>query len=93
MRLPRNQTEGHIPKMALTTGGADALECLLRKIGIEDSEFTPEASSGRVNFYAGGGGTAAYDAALNGGAAFTPVHPWWDDLGQSAEVRHRPALL
>jgi hypothetical protein len=79
-RLPRKQSEGHIPKMALTTGSADALECLLRKVGIDDSEFTPEAGTGRVNFFAGGGGTSAYDATLNGGAAFTPVRPWWDDV-------------
>jgi hypothetical protein len=80
MRLPRDQTEGHIPKMALTTGQNDALECLLRKVGISDSEFTPETGNGRINFYAGGGGTSAYASTLNGGAAFTPVHPWWDSL-------------
>lgn len=80
MRLPRTQAEGHIPRIALTTGELDALECLLRKIGIADSEFTPETASGRVNFYAGGNGTSSYDATLNGGAAFTPVHPWWDSL-------------
>ena len=84
-RLPRNQSEGHIPKMALTTGQLDALECLLRKVGIADSEFTPETGNGRVNFYAGGGGTSSYATTLNGGAAFTPVHPWWDSLSNLAK--------
>jgi len=78
-RLPRNHGEGHMPRIALTTGGADALECLLRKIGIADSEFTPESGDGRVNLFAGTNGTNAYSAAL-GGAAFTPVEPWWDNL-------------
>jgi hypothetical protein len=79
-RLPRNQSEGHIPRIALTTGEKDAMECLLRKIGISDAEFTPETGTGRVNLYAGGGGTAAYATTLNAGAPFTPVNPWWDSL-------------
>jgi hypothetical protein len=85
LRLPRNKGEGHIPKMALTTGEKDALECLLRKVGISESEFTPESGDGRVNLFAGSGGTSSYDASLNGGAAITPVHPgagtpdWWDN--------------
>jgi hypothetical protein len=80
MRLPKNQSEGHIPRMALTTGEKDAMECLLRKIGLDDTEFTPETGTGRVNFYGGGGGTAAYATTLNGGAAFTPAQGWWDSL-------------
>jgi hypothetical protein len=79
-RLPRNQMEGHIPKMALTTGGLDPLECLLRKIGIEDSEFTPEAGQGRVNYYAGYKGTAAYAPTLNGGMPFSNVQPFWNTV-------------
>jgi hypothetical protein len=77
-RLPRNKNEGHIPRMALTTGMADALECLLRKVGIADSEFTTETGDGRVNLYAGGGGSMKYTAALGGGATFTGAQTFWD---------------
>ncbi len=79
LRLPKMQAEGHLPKMALTTGEKDAMECLLRKVGIDDSEFTPEAGTGRINIYAGGGGATSY-ATLNNAATFTSVHPWWDSL-------------
>jgi hypothetical protein len=69
-RLPASQAEGHLPKIALSTGGLDALECLLRKIGIADSEFTNPESPGRVNLFAGRGGTNAYTATFDYGALF-----------------------
>ncbi len=79
-RLPRSQTDGvgHIPKMALSTGGADALECMLRKIGLDDSEFTAAGGTGRVHLYAGSGGTPRFAANLNGGAAFANSTTLWD---------------
>ena len=81
-RLPRSQAEGDLPRIALTTGGADALECLLRKIGIADSEFTPPTGTGHVHLYAGAGGTDKYAATMNGGASFGGVTSFWGDLAQ-----------
>ena len=54
-RLPRSQGEGHpndnIPLIAVTTGNADNLECILPKIGIAASEFTTPSGTGRVRMY------------------------------------------
>ncbi|MBL8957468.1 MAG: hypothetical protein JNK82_42235 [Myxococcaceae bacterium] len=54
-RLPRRQAEGspndNIPLFAVTTGSADNLECILPKIGIDSSEFTTPAGTGRVRLY------------------------------------------
>ncbi len=78
-RLPSKQSEGDLPKIALTTGGADALECLLRKIGVDASEFTLPGGGGRVNFYAGRNGSDRFDASMGGGT-FPLARQWWDKL-------------
>ena len=63
-RFPQNRGEGDIPKIAVATGSADAVECVLRKVGIADSEFTDPTGSGRINFYSSTGKAGAeIDAA------------------------------
>ncbi|MEO7109405.1 MAG: carboxypeptidase regulatory-like domain-containing protein [Polyangiaceae bacterium] len=56
-RLPKNSTEGHIPKIAVSTGGCDSLECFIRKIGVDASEFSNGGGAGRVQLYQGEGGS------------------------------------
>ncbi len=53
--MPSTKAQGNIPLMAMVTGSVDSLECVLRKMGIDKSEFTDPANGGRVQFYAGSG--------------------------------------
>jgi hypothetical protein len=72
VRLPRDSSEGNLPKIAVARGASDALECLFRKIGIPDSEFTTDAGNGRIHLYASDQGSDPSTAFADG----TPIpHP------------------
>ncbi|HWB31614.1 MAG TPA: choice-of-anchor D domain-containing protein [Acidobacteriaceae bacterium] len=75
--MPRNHTEGDIPKIAVATGAVDQVECVLRKVGIQDSEFTDPTGSGRINFFAG---------SARSGAVIGPSTPSQDQLMESSAL-------
>ena len=78
-RLPRSSLEGELPLTAVTTGAADALECLLRNVGIADEEFVAAGDDrGRVHMYRGKGGGGRR------GAFVTDAADLWNDAKRLA---------
>jgi hypothetical protein len=51
LEMPSNHTLGDMPRIAMVTGSYDPVECVLRKIGIDDSEFTNPGGGGYINFF------------------------------------------
>jgi hypothetical protein len=65
-RLPRSSTDGigaHLPKIAISTGQIDAMECVFSKMGIEVDEFSEPGAAGdapaRVHMYRANGASMA----------------------------------
>ena len=49
--MPKNHNQGDIPRIGILTGGFDPIECVLRKMGVQDSEFTNRGGGGHIQFY------------------------------------------
>ncbi len=83
-RLPRRQGEGHpydnIPRMAIATGNVDALECVLRKVGLEDSVFSDPNftdTTKRIHFY------------KDNGAQYSTGTPSWTTLSSDLNTMRK----
>lgn len=79
-RLPKNRSEGDMPRIALTTGNADSLECLLRRVGIDDSEIGKTGDDRRIHLFAGNG-VANFKSGYSGGTGAVPsADSWWRNV-------------
>jgi hypothetical protein len=62
--LPKSLNDGtgkyeSIPNIAVSTGGADTLECILTRIGLDESVYTGDPNGPGVHVFQGSGGNAA----------------------------------
>jgi hypothetical protein len=87
-RLPRNGSEGDMPRIAISTGNADALDCLVRKLGIDDAEISTAGQAGHVHLYANndspGRGARTFESGFPGGNGdfADSAAALWDNVDQ-----------
>jgi hypothetical protein len=73
LRLPKSHTDGDLPNIAVSTGSADSLECLLLRMGVDPGEYMGgSAGPGRIHIFTGNGATT------NGGTSPDPGMTLWD---------------
>ncbi len=89
IKLPKNMKVGkydNIPDIAVSTGGADSLECLLARIGLDTAEYVPGYTQpGHIHIFngGGGGGLGATGSAEKNAMAGAPTGAGglWDSTG------------
>jgi hypothetical protein len=84
--MTANTTSIDMPQIAISTGSADSLECLVRRLGIADKEITTDQESGKIHLFSdlgattdgAGVGTASFEATFAGGSrAFSDSQTLW----------------
>jgi hypothetical protein len=76
LRLPHNHAVGNIPNIAVSTGGADTLECLFSRMGVDASEYTGGAAGpGRIHIFAGGQSGTFFGITVGASPNTNPAGP------------------
>jgi hypothetical protein len=78
--LPKNRTQGDMPQIAITTGDADALDCLIRKLGVDDTEITTDGQGGKVHLFNGNGARQFATSFTGGTGTFNNATTLWGSL-------------
>jgi hypothetical protein len=82
-RLPKNKSEGDLPLIGITTGSADALECLVRKLGVDDAEIKTDGGGGSIHLYTdGGSGMGQGTNSFQSGGMFADANTLWSDANK-----------
>jgi len=77
LALPSSQAVGDIPAIAISTGAADTLECLLVRIGVDESEYGGGPSgTGRIHIFTTNNPSSGPGANTSPGAPTSSVSLW-----------------
>jgi hypothetical protein len=69
--------DDNMPDIAVSTGSADTLECLMKRIGLPDAEYAAGAAgTGHIHVFSGGqSGGSSHHSGGGGGGVGTPENP------------------
>ena len=85
LSLPANSAQGSLPNIAISTGGADSLECLPLRIGVAASEYVlGSATGGHMHIYTG------YHGATTAQGSVEAYQALWD---QQAHLNEHDVVL
>jgi hypothetical protein len=78
LRLPSaGGANDTLPQFAISTGGADSMECLLKRVGVAETEYTSgSGGSGHIHIFQGGGSGSTAGPAMAGGSPQSSVALW-----------------
>jgi hypothetical protein len=66
-----------LPQFAISTGSADSMECLLKRIGVDDGEYMNGAGgNGHIHIFQGGGSASPGGPQMRGGSPHSPDALW-----------------
>ncbi len=93
--VPAGDTDDNMPDIAVSTGEADSLECLMKRMGVPDAEYVAGAATGgHVHVFSGGGasspkGIGKPEKTPMPGAPSSPTDLW----AQSAQLMPYDVVL
>jgi len=97
--LTPNTTSVDLPQIAISTGSADTLECLVRRLGIADKEITTDMGTGKIHLFSdtkaitngNGFGASSFDNGYAGGTgSFSDSQKLW---GSSAKLNNYDIVI
>jgi hypothetical protein len=76
-RLPRNRSEGDLPRVALTSGRCDQLTCMIPKLGLDPAEVGVAGQDRAFTFFSGADGDTS-----GGPPGMMPATALWNDFDE-----------